>query len=77
MSSLSLLISILNSDFEWEYTQFYREHGVETAMLSLCMGTASKKTLDYLGLEKNEQVMVQVILPTRKDREMITRYYQI
>ena len=41
-------------------------------MLSLCMGTASKKTLDYLGLEKNEQVMVQVILPTRKAREMIT-----
>ncbi len=72
MSSLSLLISILNSDFEREYTQFYREHGVETAMLSLCMGTASKKTLDYLGLEKNEQVMVQVILPTRKAREMIT-----
>ncbi len=71
MSSLSLLISILNSDFEREYTQFYREHGVETAMLSLCTGTASKKTLDYLGLEKKEQVMVQAILPTRKAREMI------
>ena len=71
MSSLCLLISILNADFEREYTRFYKEHGVETVLISLCSGTASKKTLDYLGLEKNEKVMVQTMLPPARAREMM------
>lgn len=62
MSKYSLLINILRSDLEKQYMDYYKRNGVKTIFTTLCKGTASKSMLDYLGIEENDKVMLQMLV---------------
>lgn len=62
MAGYTLLINILGREYEEAYLEYYKKSGINTVFSSLCSGTASKSMLDYLGLEKNEKVMLNMIV---------------
>lgn len=62
MAGYTLLINILGREYEEAYLEYYKKNGINTVFSSLCSGTASKSMLDYLGLEKNEKVMLNMIV---------------
>lgn len=61
MSNLYYLIAIVKRSDEERYTEFFRNNTVNTQFLTLCRGTAQQKTLDLLGLEKSEKVMISML----------------
>lgn len=72
MSGYSLLINILGREFEDAYLEYYKKNGISAIFSSLCYGTASKSMLDYLGLEKNEKVMMKTIVTTENARALMS-----
>ena len=56
MSSIFYMIIITKREFEEAYLNFFRENDVHMVLSDLCRGTAQKKTLDYLGIEKTEKI---------------------
>lgn len=58
MNDLKLLLTVANREQEESFLELFRHHGVETVFTFLCSGTASKSMLDYLGIEKNEKLMM-------------------
>ncbi len=71
MSGYSLLINILGREFEDAYLDYYKKNGVSAMFSSLCYGTASKSMLDYLGLEKNEKIMIEAIVTSENARNLM------
>lgn len=71
MSEYSLLINILGREFEETYLDYYKRNGVSAIFTSLCYGTASKSMLDYLGLEKNEKVMIKTLVTSENARKLM------
>ena len=72
MSDYSLILNILGREYEQSYLDYYKNNGVDTVFTSLCWGTASKSMLDYLGLEKNEKVMFQAIVPDEDAKKLMS-----
>lgn len=72
MSKFSLLVNILGREFEETYQAYYRKNGIHTVFSTLCSGTASKSILDYLGIERNEKVMLTAAVHS----ERIPRLFQ-
>lgn len=71
MSGYSLLINILGREFEDAYLDYYKKNGVNAVFTSLCYGTASKSMLDYLGLEKNEKVMINTLVTSENAKTLM------
>lgn len=63
MSGLSYLVAILRRDLCEDYIEFFKSHGARAVFSTLCGGTAQKKTLDLLGLEPTERVMLSCVAP--------------
>ena len=70
MSKYSLLINILRSDLEKQYMDYYKKNGVKTIFTTLCKGTASKSMLDYLGIEENGKIMLQMIVASNNAKKL-------
>ena len=62
MNNLYYLIAIVKRSDEERYTRFFKENTLHTQFLTLCTGTARQKTLDLLGLEKSEKVMISMLI---------------
>ena len=60
---------IKKSDSE-EFINFYLEHDAAPIYSTICQGSANFKTLDLLGLEKSEKVMMQSLVPHNKLAEL-------
>jgi len=58
MGGLYCMITIVRRELGERFISFYKKNGVRTHIASLCNGTAQQKTLDYLGLEKTEKIMI-------------------
>ncbi len=58
MKDLYLLFTIIQRDDRAEYEEFYKTRGVNVSYSTLCNGTARKKTLDILGIEKTEKSLL-------------------
>ena len=58
MGGLYCMITIVRRELGEQFMSFYKKNGMRTHMASLCNGTAQQKTLDYLGLEKTEKLMI-------------------
>ncbi len=71
MSGYRMLVTILGREFEEAYLDFYREHGVQSVFSTLCHGTATKSVLDYLGLEKNEKVMLRSLVSGENAKKLM------
>lgn len=62
MNSVKYLMIITKREFAEEYIDFQKKHGITTIFANLCNGTAGQKTLDYLGIEKTEKIMLVSII---------------
>ena len=71
MSKYDLLINILRSDCEKQYMDYYKKNGVKTVFTTLCKGTASKCMLDYLGIEENGMVMLQMLVARDNSKKLV------
>ena len=58
MSELYLMVSITERTSAKVFTSIYARYGAEVALNTVCSGTAVNETLNYLGLEKTEKVMI-------------------
>ena len=71
IGKFSLLINILGREFEEAYLEYYKKNGVTAVFSNLCLGTASKSMLDYLGLERNEKVMLSSLVSSATARKLL------
>ncbi len=63
-------MTIVRKTDEKEFSEFYLSHGAAPIYSSICHGTANSKTLDLLGLEKSEKMLMQAIVPHNKLAEL-------
>lgn len=61
MGNMFYMIIITKREYEEGYHEFFKENGISMVLSDLCKGTAQKKTLDYLGIEKTEKIMFHAI----------------
>ena len=73
MSEYRLMMCIVRREQSEEYIAFFKSRGVETQFLSLCRGTASRRILDYLGIEKTEKVLLQTMVPASEAGRLLRR----
>lgn len=66
MSSYNMVLTILNRGYEKDYVEFFRQNGIVHMSEMLGHGTASKSILDYLGIEKNEKIIIQTVVAAGK-----------
>ncbi len=58
MNNIKYLIIITKREFSETFTKFQKKNGITSIFGTLCNGTASRTTLDYLGIEDTEKVML-------------------
>ena len=71
MTGLRYLIVITKREYSDDYLDFFRSHGVNGVVSSLCTGTATESTLSILGLEKTEKIMFQTMIPEPEVADII------
>ncbi|MBQ8427519.1 MAG: P-II family nitrogen regulator [Clostridia bacterium] len=71
MLGLRYLITITKREYEEDYLDFFRRHGVNNVISLLCNGTASENTLNLLGLEKTEKIMFNTMIREENLGEII------
>lgn len=62
MRGVKFILAITKREYEENYLDFFRKHGVENVTSLLCNGTATQSVLDLLGVEKTEQVMLTAMV---------------
>ncbi len=70
MQNIYLFMTIVRKSDEKEFSKFYLSHGASPIYSSICHGTANSKTLDLLGLEKSEKMLMQSLVPHNKLAEL-------
>ena len=70
MQNVYLFITIIKKSDSEEFIRFYLEHDAAPIYSTICQGSANSKTLDLLGLEKSEKVMMQLLVPRNKLSEL-------
>ncbi len=63
MNSLRFLSVIVPRGKHQAYFDFLEERGIKTVLGMPCKGTANRKTLDFLGIEDTEKVLLQAVIP--------------
>jgi nitrogen regulatory protein PII len=63
MLGLKFMTVITKREYSEHYFAFLRKNGITTVNSLLCNGTASGSTLDLLGLEKTENMILQAVVP--------------
>lgn len=76
MKDLRLLLNIIRREQSENYEAFYRKMGITTLFSSLCKGTASKKVLDYLGLESTKKVMIHSLVTAGEAEKLLSEMEQ-
>ncbi len=62
MQNLYLLMTIIKKDDGAEFLDFFLKNNAVPVYSTLCDGTTSSDTLDILGIEKSEKVLMQSIV---------------
>ncbi len=68
MRKIKYFIAITNRDNTEKYLDFFHRHGEMKVFYSFCDGTASEKTLSYLGLANTQRVMFESIV---RDEDLV------
>ena len=66
MQNIYLLMTIVRKADEQEFNEFLLSMGAAPIYSSICQGSANSKTLDLLGLEKSEKILMQSLIPHNK-----------
>ncbi len=59
MKGLKWMILITHREFTDDYLEFLKENHVNKTLTKLCQGTATSQTLDVLGIERTDKVMIE------------------
>jgi hypothetical protein len=70
MQNLYLFLSIVRRIDAEQFAKFYLEHGAAPIYSSLCQGTVRSETLNLMGLERSEKVLMQSIVTHNKIFEL-------
>lgn len=62
MQGLKFLVTITKREYAEDYLDFFRRHGINSVISTLCNGTATENTLSLMGLEKTEKVMFKAMV---------------
>lgn len=62
MSNMNYLVTITKREYSEAFLRYFYENGIHSMTAALCEGTAQKKTLDLLGIEKTEKVMLSAVM---------------
>lgn len=57
------MVTIISREYGDRFVQFFSENGIRTLSAALCDGTAQKRTLDLLGIEKTEKLLLSAVMP--------------
>ena len=71
MGNMFYMIVITKREYEEAYHEFFKENEIFMVLSEFCKGTAQKKTLDYLGIEKTEKIMFQAIADYQHRNEIM------
>ena len=71
MQNVYLFMTIIKKSDEREFLDFYLAHDTAPIYGTICQGSANSKTLDLLGLEKSEKVMIQSLVPHNMLQQLI------
>lgn len=58
MSNMYYMVTITKREYGDLFSRFFYDSGVHCLTAALCDGTAQQKTLDLLGIEKTEKIML-------------------
>lgn len=70
MQSIYLFLTIIKRSDEKEFVDFFLRKGVRPVHSSLCRGSTTSDTLDLLGLEHSEKMLLQTLVSTGKMYEL-------
>lgn len=70
MYGLKHLTVVSARDNEKVIVDFLHGKGIKTVLSEFCFGTASKSVLDLMGLEDNERIKLDCLVPTEKVEEI-------
>jgi nitrogen regulatory protein PII len=70
---LSLLVAICDRGKSKKITDFFKDRGASFNLLTLGRGTASSKTLNYLGLGQTEKTLLFSAMPPGEARDVLER----
>lgn len=62
VSNLYYMVTITKREYGEVFLQYFHENGVHALTAALCEGTAQQKTLDLLGIEKTEKIMLSAVV---------------
>lgn len=72
MQNVKYFIAITQREYAEQYLDFLREVGNAAVFVKLTNGTATDNTLNYLGLEKTEKIMIEGLVREEKVEEIKT-----
>jgi len=72
MKGLKYLTIITQREYDEAYSEFFKRHGISTVFSTLCNGTAAQKTLDFLGIEKTEKLMLHTFISSDMERQIFS-----
>jgi len=70
MQNIYLFLTIIKKSDEKEFVEFFLRKNVCPVYSSLCRGSTTSETLDLLGLEHSEKVLMQALVSTSKVYEL-------
>lgn len=73
MNAFRWLLLVARRDQGEAYIDFLKKHGAGTVFGSLCQGAAKEKTLDLLGLEAKEKVLLSTMVSEHSARTLMRR----
>ena len=64
MLNLKFMISIVPEEYAEQYKTFFSRHTIASQYFSTCRGTATEKTLNYLGIENTGRMQFALVVPS-------------
>ena len=72
MKELNLLLIIARDRDHAAYEKYFARHQLATYATLPCNGTAQNKTLDLLGIEKTEKIMLLSVIGKQQTKDVLT-----
>ena len=70
MLDLKYMLAITVRDYAEQYKEFLNRHAKVSQHFAMCKGTATEKTLNYLGIENTKKIMFGAVVPSDKMEEI-------
>lgn len=73
MNTFRWLLVVARRDQGEAYIDFLKRHGAGAVFGTLCRGAAKERTLDLLGLEATEKMLLSTLVPQQSARTLLRR----